>query len=526
MTTENIQGILEEIRKKRAERRNFNRHSNDPDFTDSDRTRVRVLSGEIRRLNARLRQLHQQQAQSQTPPPSSNGNGPKREKPEGKPQSKREEAPRAPRQVDREETYEEKRRRREEEERNAPIHEATVKLLEPINADDMGKLIGDILQRSFGQLVLVATVLVAVNILVWFWDPLHAYPIHFGRILLLFADIGLVYAGFKWIKEGFFSIGGETPTPMRAIVLRFGKVIGAAEEGLHWRFWPFDKVVKFPKKLYPMNFRVERIFTMPDRDHNITSQQMAATVSMSIRWPECGKHYYMPASGERWYGSDLLARAYHALRYSPETMTEDQLGPDIADFVIDTTRNVIGAGYTHVQLEAKKAEIEDKIKYDLLSEVGNPLREIGLPSELTDVGMPDTERPSDTQSAIQRVEIAYHDGLARRTAAEAAAAAADKEAEAVAARLRPLAEQNVLNPITGLMISGNVTGQAMSLEQIRDIAIAQGVLGGFGGFGGMQGQTRQFGPQDLIHLVNSMSEEELQDFLARIAARLQQQQGR
>jgi len=101
---------------------------------------------------------------------------------------------------------------------------------------------------------LVVVSLLWVGAILWFNAPLALAVV--GMILLA---LGVLLA-VGWLKKSFFVVG-EEQRPRVALIVRWGRVIAACNQGLFFRAFPIDKIVKFRTTQYTIQYDVDNVFT-------------------------------------------------------------------------------------------------------------------------------------------------------------------------------------------------------------------------------------------------------------------------
>lgn len=350
----------------------------------------------------------------------------------------------------------------------------------------------------------VSAAVILGNIVLWLLAPSFA-GIGAAVLTLLIAGVATF-----WLRRCFFSVGGETP-PRMALVVRWGNVVGSCAPGLHFRWWPFDKIGKFRTSGYTIRYRINRAYSKATETES--TQLIPMDVVLSFSWPRPDELYEF--SGEQRYGQDLLAQAYYALPFDKENFTiMEQMGPHLSGAVTEAVIDVV-AKRSHTECREASRAIEGEVVQYLLEEEGNLFRGLGIPRQLVDFGVTNMEVPTDTQGAMRATEIARHAGEQRRIAARAAAGAASDEAEATRQRLTPYFERGVAAEMAAILVSGGVHGQGMDFAQLRDYMI----INAMGGLGGRR--ERMLTPADFLDRLPELSEAQLQ----QIEEFLQQRRG-
>ncbi len=283
----------------------------------------------------------------------------------------------------------------------------------------------------------------------------------------------IVFMGF-WLLKCVRQVG-TTDTPVQAVKTRFAKPDKAVPSGLCFILWPFEGLKLFPTGQYDLSYQILRGL-YSKKSGEMSSQRMEVKIGVYFRWPRVDREYSFPVpvseqetspkeqlatNWGRVLGKELLLKAYYRLPI------KNLLKADIEEFGKFFENTVLGAvrhrmsERTSEECRESQPEIEEEIKNYLLSEEGNPFFEVGIPKECLDIELSSVKFPDETEKAWEKPEI---------KAREAEAAMSEKKA--ISLRLEAYIEKGVSKEIAGLIVGG-VEGQAMTIEQLRDLKILE-----------------------------------------------------
>jgi regulator of protease activity HflC (stomatin/prohibitin superfamily) len=218
---------------------------------------------------------------------------------------------------------------------------------------------------------------------------------------------------------------------------------------------------------------------------NRQAQPLTLDIALYMRWPEPAVEYEFGGTIGTKNGTDLLKCAYYylprALRNPDQTDYIDVLGRFLENAVIGGVKVVVGRR-NHLDARQQNQAMEEDVKTYLLSEPGNPFKDLGIPPQCLDIELTKVVFPADTAQALRdrelarrsgeaRVTTATHDGKARVVAAKHRKEASSDEAEATRKLLQAHLDKGVSPEVAALIVSGGVGGEGMSIEQLRDLAI-------------------------------------------------------
>lgn len=300
------------------------------------------------------------------------------------------------------------------------------------------------------------------------------------RLVVLAPCTLLIFYGMgAWVR-----IGMDGDEPYWAVIAQFGRPADAKLPGIYFRpLHVFEQVVRFPTGQKTMWFTTSEAWTK--EEGNRQAQPLTVDIALYMRWPKPGESYDF-GGGTTKNGSDMLKEAYYylprALRNPDRPDYIDVLGRFLERAVIGAVKVVI-AQQNHLAARQQNQAMEVLMKNYLLSEPGNPFRDLGIPSECFDIELPRVVFPPDTAKALRDNELAgragearetaaKHDGEARKITAVHRKEASADEAEAISALLQAHLDKGVSPEVAALIVSGGVEGEGMSIEQLRDLAIA------------------------------------------------------
>lgn len=292
----------------------------------------------------------------------------------------------------------------------------------------------------------------------------------------------IVFIGF-WLLKCVKQVG-TTDTPAQAVKTRFAKPDKAVPSGLCFILWPIERLKLFPTSLYKLTYLILKGL-YSKKSEEMSSQRMEVKIGVYFRWPRVDREYSFPISEEeaektilpdeqpvtrglkkgfvwgRILGKELLLKAYYRIPVMNLMKVDiEELGKFFENTVIGAARHQMSER-TSKECKEKQPKIEEQIKNHLLSEEGNPFFELGIPKECLDIELLSVKFPDETEKAWEKPEIKARE-----------AEAAESEKKAISLRLEAFIEKGVPKEIAGLIVGG-VEGQAMTIEQLRDLKILE-----------------------------------------------------
>lgn len=298
-------------------------------------------------------------------------------------------------------------------------------------------------------------------------------------IILLFVLVPLTFAGL-WLMGSFVRISMDGEEPYWAVIAQFGRPKVALRPGIYFRpLHLFEQVARFPTGQKTMWFTTTEAWTK--EQGNRQAQPLAVDIALYFRWPDPEKDYDFGGTTGWKRGSALLLDAYYylprALRNPDRPDYVDVLGRFLERAVIGGTKVVIGRRH-HLHARQENQAMETEIKDYLLSEPGNPFRDLGIPPDCFDIELPRVVFPADTAQALRNTELARREGEAKVEAAKHRKKASEDDAATIERMLKAYIDRGVSPEVAALAVSGTREGQGWSMENLRDIAIAK-ALGRF-----------------------------------------------
>ena len=294
-----------------------------------------------------------------------------------------------------------------------------------------------------------------------------------AAITLLFILTPITFALF-WFMGSFVRIGMEGEEPYWAVIARFGRPIEAVLPGMYFRpLWIVERVVLFPTGQKTMWFTTTEAWTMELGDRQ--AQPLALDIAVYMRWPKPGVNYDFDGGTKVINGSDLLKDAYYylprALRNPDRSDYIDVLGRFLENAVIGGVKVVVGRR-DHLDARQKNQEMEEEIKDYLLSELGNPFHDLGIAPECLDIELTKVIFPEETGKALREKELARRSGEALVETSKHRKEASENDAETTRALLTVHLDKGVSPEVAAMIVSRSTGGEAMTVEKLRDLAIA------------------------------------------------------
>lgn len=290
----------------------------------------------------------------------------------------------------------------------------------------------------------------------------------------------------KWIKQV-----GTTELPTQAVITRFAEPIDAVGLGLVSIISPFESLKEFPTRQYMMNYCItEGLYSKADEEKGFRSLVMIVDLSVYFRFARVDRMYSFPmpiedvkkilgkderlslkglSEGLAWgrvSGKELLIKAYYRLPIkNPKEAKLEEFGKFFEGAVEGGLRHVMGVK-NHKECKEEKPIIEEEIKNYLLSGEGNPFFECGIPKECLDIELKGVKFSEGVEQSWQAPEIAMKRAMAAKS-----------ERKRIKEITKGYIGVGVSPNVAGLLTGGVVEGKGMSFEQLRDLAIFQGIGG-------------------------------------------------
>jgi len=325
------------------------------------------------------------------------------------------------------------------------------------------------------------------------------------------------------------------------VLMRHGVLVDVRKAGRHVLVPFVEKGVVLPLNGYDLPYDIIRVYSKEvDSDEKdvagnpipyLGSQAFVGKVALHFFFPQVTTNYTiykMDGTGEeKKSGKDLIKEGFP--RYPDIDWESERAAEELREYLRATVLGSIRqqmARRTHQECRRDKEKIEEGAKKYLLSEPGNPLREMRIPAECLDLEITLLEMPGprgDTEVMLARREAALREGQANQERAEGDRQAAIRKAqgEAEAIRLKAEAEAqaapNAAKVLEELKKQGADPNLITFLERrpegqtmgILDLLILQG----FGG-GGLFGQRRQTTAAEILAVIAGLSAEERQELLS------------
>ena len=353
---------------------------------------------------------------------------------------------------------------------------------------------------------MAAVIALIVPIAVWkFLGEIPWLPL-IGEVLTIIG-LGL------WLKRCLRQVGAEVSS--QAVLTRFAEPVGAVSMGLCFVFWPFEDLREFPMGEYSMRFRIATgLYSKEEK--NISSQPMEVDVNVYFRFPRVTRQYTFlvweekeqKLKKERVFGVELLMRTYYRLPFKDLKKTKvDDLGKFFEGAVMGAVRHVMSAK-NYIDCREKQPEIATEIKKYLFETEGNPFFECGIPSECLDVEMTKVKFQDEMEKKFFEPEMKRKEAEGAKSEKQRMITLAEGEKKRINLVTKAYIDQGVSPEIAGML--GGVTGKAMTFEQLRDLAIFQG-LGGFG-----KGKISE---GDIIEALKKLSPQERTELLKKFRSK-------
>ena len=284
----------------------------------------------------------------------------------------------------------------------------------------------------------------------------------------------LFLGGVMVLLKKFFVVVGGGQRPRVALIVRWGQVIAACNQGLFFVFFPAEKLVKMRTTQYRITWELDGVWTKENKETGEQAQRVSLEVFLAFTLPQPDMTY------KRGSGADLLSQFYYALPFNTENFrVVEELGPHLSGAVTEAVIASV-AQFTHTELATKTKQIEEEVKKYLLEAEGNLYRGLGIPEENTDFGITSIVVNEDVEKSMRGAEIVFRGARAEQDKAtvEAATARATADDRAEAARkLLEVYQEAKLPPHAITMLLRGVTGEPLSVADLRDISIIQSRAG-------------------------------------------------
>lgn len=298
-----------------------------------------------------------------------------------------------------------------------------------------------------------------------------------------------------WLFWGCLKRVGRADRPAQGVIARLGHPVDAVGPGgLVFILGPFpEELWLLPTGQYEFEYeRDEGLFSKEEKGKKLASQPLDLGVTLYLRWPRPDREYTWPVlkkeadfypkpdivppapppEGYKWRrvpGKVLLGRLF--LRF-PRNLSlwdgadpERGIGPFLEEAIIGALRQAL-ANKDHLQYRAEKQDIENYMKYYLIREPGNPLREWGIPPDCLDIELTATgfrEAKNETEKAFIAPELA-----------ERHAEAANPQRRQIQELLAGYQAGGVSPDIAAVLASGRARGEGdVDLGVLRDLAIVR-----------------------------------------------------
>jgi hypothetical protein len=194
---------------------------------------------------------------------------------------------------------------------------------------------------------------------------------------------------------------GSTETPERAVMIRLGTPVAAFETGLQIRYWPIERMVRYPTKQYLLDFALTGVHSKRETKKDgrqYSTFLMGVDVAIYFSWPKGGH----------------LIQAFRKAptptgNFEDDTkMLTEFFGPAVDDAV----RNIM-VKYNHEECREKKEEIEKEVKEYFLKEKGNPFKESGIQEEDLDVAIKQIKFTERAERSFEIPEMGQREAESR-----------------------------------------------------------------------------------------------------------------
>lgn len=309
-----------------------------------------------------------------------------------------------------------------------------------------------------------------------------------------------------WTKKNFRQVG-TIEVPSQAVLTRFARAVDAVPSGLYFVLRPIEGIKEFPLGQYVFHYRISQgLYSRAKAE--LSSQPLEVEAAVYLRFPRVDKEYSFSMSldkareslkkkkepgrilgrkgiawGRVWGGELLKEHTYYRLPVRDLTKPEaiDTMGKFLEGGVIGGIRHIMSIK-TSTECKEKKPEIEDEIKDYLLSEEGNPFFELGIPKECVTIELTKVKLPEETEKAYIAPEVARKTAEAAKSKGKGEADAlrekAKGEAAAIKKKMKVLIDQGAEETVAGIIAAGGIEGKGMTIEQYRDLMIANSLAGG------------------------------------------------
>ncbi|MCK4454340.1 hypothetical protein KAU51_03270 [Candidatus Parcubacteria bacterium] len=348
-----------------------------------------------------------------------------------------------------------------------------------------------------------------------------------GRVVIEVFTMAIL---LLWLKKCFRQVG-TIEMPCSGVRARFGRSVESLTPGLYSCLYPIEDIKEYPTGLHRLSYKAENIHSKPEtievdgKKIALGSQRMDVDFTFTFRWPKVGKKYRVPiidpVTGKAkrdsqtgkvvWKkvdGGDLLKNKafYHLPIRNPKTAPIEKFDEAFGKTIMGGSRTIL-AGHNHSFCRENKEEIEDEIKEYLLSEVGDPIFDCGLPRETVDTKILKIKFQDTTETAFEAPEIAWRQADATKKRAEGEAEAIKKRREAF---------KDVPEPMRAMLSAGIGPGGekgaiGLDLNNLVTYLALPVLLEKLGLGEKKEGISRQ----ELIEALKKLSSEELEELLKK-----------
>jgi hypothetical protein len=339
-------------------------------------------------------------------------------------------------------------------------------------------------QSFFIWLIVVSAIIIFAPIIIAFtisqiMPPFFATKIVWFNNVSVFSVtltiIEILTIGFVvvWGKHCFTQIG-SAKIPCQAVLFRFGKAMYAVGDGLFFHFHPFEEFKLLPKTQYKFPYSIKRGLYSKE-ESKLRSQPMEVDLYLYLRLPLVGKEYSFfkekdkngAIAWDRVLGERLLVE-----HFAPRLPIINLMVASASEALRQHLEGAILGGVRHVlsiktsqQCKEEKEPIETGIKEYLLSEIGDPFVELGIPLECLGIEIYSLKFPDDTEQAYKEPELAMK-----------RAEAAEYNQQATRKNMEVLVKEYGTDANVAAAITGNPKGGGATMDWLRDFAIFNGML--------------------------------------------------
>jgi len=308
----------------------------------------------------------------------------------------------------------------------------------------------------------------------------------FGGWIALLVTLAILILGFlavKLLKRVLVGVG-TGGKPRMGLILEWGKVVAGCNQGLFWLHYPSETVVRMRTNQYTIDLTIDGAWTkrapatrkkQPDGTWLVIEQpeqiqRVSIDVTLGFTLPRPGQAYGTEE------GFELLKQFYYAFPFDHENFSiMEELGPHLRGVITAAVINAVGQ-YTHTQLAKSIGKIEEKVKDFLLSNQGNLYKELGIPSETTDVGISSIVVDEEVEAILREAETIFRRARANqdkaKVEAETSRETADARAEAAEKLIKVYQASGVPAYLIPIMLNG-AAGDPLDIADLRDLAFIQ-----------------------------------------------------